>query len=435
MLYGWNVRYDFTESDLDISTKQLKLFLDLYQDVAFKPLRCMVGELNYGGRVTDEWDLRMLQCTLEDLFCEQILDDTYKLDAAGVYRAPPIESGLDSYHIYIQRLPQEDSSDLFGLHPNVNGITAARESQDLLATVLSLQPQTNDAGSGHSQNDVVGKLGQNIASNLPANFDLEYAMQNYPPKYGDSMNSVLLQELERFNRLLTRVRSSLSDLQKAITGQVVMSMELEHMCDSMYSERVPDLWTAVAYPSLKGLGSWVADLHARLQMFQTWLDEGPPGVYWISGFFFTQSFLTGTLQNFARASRTPIDQILFDFEVVPHVDTTQESPVRGCYIHGLFLEGARWDRLANALEEPAKRQLFDPMPVIWLKPTPVGSQNSSGTMYACPVYKTSKRAGVLSTTGRSTNFILAINLPCSRETTGAHWVKRGVSLLTQLDSD
>ncbi len=51
------------------------------------------------------------------------------------------------------------------------------------------------------------------------------------------------------------------------------------------------------YPSLKPLGAYVADLQARLQMFDRWIETGPPCIFWLSGFFFTQSFLTSVLQQ------------------------------------------------------------------------------------------------------------------------------------------
>ena len=137
---------------------------------------------------------------------------------------------------------------------------------------------------------------------------------------------------------------SLADLLKALKGLIVMSAELEAMATSLYSNQVPAMWAKVAYPSLKPLAAWVDDLARRIEFLQSWDRGGPPPAYWISGFFFPQAFLTGTLQNYARKHKVAIDTVSFAFHVMAQEpNSVAEAPEDGCYVFGMFLEGAVWD--------------------------------------------------------------------------------------------
>ena len=140
-------------------------------------------------------------------------------------------------------------------------------------------------------------------------------------------------------------------------------------------------------------------------------------------------------------------------------------------MYGLFLEGARWNSRKKCLDEQAPGEMTTVMPVIHFLPhvliqkgadkkKPIrqdhsldnaseldesdedeayedalnaeGSQELS-KRYKCPVYKTSVRAGTLSTTGQSTNFILAIDMPMEKPGIQEHWSLRGTAMLTMLN--
>jgi dynein heavy chain len=429
---GWNIPYEFNDTDYKISMQQLQLFTDNYEETQWKALNYLMGQCNYGGRVTDDHDRKTLVMLLRDYICPTILDDSSRFDGNPLYYAPA-EGDRQSYIDFTYALPVIDDPLVFGMHPNAEITCALNENGEVLGTILSLQPATS-GGGGKTPEQVVDELAADILSKVPEPFDLEMAREKYPVTYEESMNTVLVQELTRFNGLLVVLRQSLFDVRKAMKGLVVMSAELEQVFHAMSDGRVPGMWAAVAYPSLKPLGTWVADLVQRLVFLQKWLDSGSPASFWISGFFFTQSFLTGTLQNFARRQLIPIDMLSFDYDVQAVGFEPEKPPPDGVYIYGLFIEGCRWDASKATLAESEPKQLFTEMPQIWLKVAETSSlgdrSGENDGFYETPVYRTTERRGTLSTTGHSTNFVMDMFLPS--DLPQSHWVKRGVALFCSL---
>lgn len=94
---------------------------------------------------------------------------------------------------------------------------------------------------------------------------------------------------------------------------MVMSPDLEKLFNSIFDNKIPEMWSKVSYPSLKNLGSYLNDLVERLNYMSKWVEEGAPTNFWISGFYFTQSFLTGTMQNFARKVNIFIIKYIYNY--------------------------------------------------------------------------------------------------------------------------
>lgn len=225
------------------------------------------------------------------------------------------------------------------------------------------------------------------------------------------------------------------------------SQETEKLSEALLVGEVPEMWARRSYPTERSLAGFIVDLRHRIAALETWIARrSAPRVFWLSGFFFPQSFLTATLQAHATRHSLAGNTLTHAFEyteaIIDEADEGLEDQidlledVEGAYTSGLYLEGASWSLKDKFLVDQAPEEATFKMPVLLLRPVEIGLEGAtpfslSSSSYECPVYRSPVRRGVLSTTGHSTNFVIYVALPCRGQTTASTWVKRGAALLCE----
>jgi len=435
---GWNIRYEFNDSDCETSMTILHNMLELDGEIPWDTLLFVIGHINYGGRVTDDWDRRNLLAILERYVSPQILDPDYEFSTSGNYKCPPnSDTGtVEDFRAFVSSFPLTELPEVFGMHENANISFMQQESDKIVSVVLSIQPREAGGGTGKGPEEIVAEMAEDQVTRLPALLSAETADPAtfaIAPETGlmNSLGTCLSQEMARFNLLLKKMTGTLLDIQKAIKGTIVMTGELDDMFGAMTRDAVPGLWSGVGYPSLKPLSSWYEDMTQRVEFFRAWVETGTPITYWVSAFYFPQGFLTSVLQAYSRENMIPVDQLSFEFNM-EDTDDYQEmeaAPEQGIFIHGLFVDGAAWDFQEGVIADQEFGVIYVRAPVMNFIPWQDKLPNPE--KFKCPLYKTSVRAGTLSTTGHSTNYVLAIEVETSESP--SYWVLRGAAFLTMLN--
>ena len=440
---GWNILYAFSDMDLSCCVEQIHDFIDEYEDIPYQVMLILCGDVNYGGRVTDDKDRRALMSIMDQYITPKVMDDDYRFSKSGTYYIPEDGETREHYLEYVSSLPINPAPEVFGLDDNADITCAQNEMLNLFATVVSLDGAGGGGGGAEkTPEEIVFGLCDSYLELIPEPLNEEDVYNKYPTDYNECMNTVLMQEVTRYNAVLAVIHESCAMMKLAIGGFVVMSSELDTAFKSINNNQVPEMWAELSYPNLMPLAGWVNDLIERMKFVQSWYDNGAPPSFWISGFFFTQAFLTGVRQNYARLHQLPVDTIDYDYIVKDEyewgsMDTAPDKEEGGCYIYGMYIEGATWDYEKHQLANPRPKELFSKMPSFWLKPVqnrehPTHEFREEEGIYQVPLYKVLTRAGVLLTTGHSTNYVM--NVEVATDQTQDYWIRAGCAMFLALRS-
>ncbi|KAM6185105.1 dynein axonemal heavy chain 8 [Rhynchocyon petersi] len=420
---GWNIPYEFNSADFTASVQFIQNHLDecdIKKGVSWNTVRYMIGEVQYGGRVTDDFDKRLLNCFARVWFSEKMFEPSFCFYTG--YKIPLCKT-LDQYFEYIQSLPSLDNPEVFGLHPNADITYQSNTASAVLETITNIQPKESGGGVGETREAIVYRLSEDMLSKLPPDY-IPHEVKARLIKMGhlNSMNIFLRQEIDRMQKVISLLRSSLCDLKLAIEGTIIMSENLRDALDNMYDARIPQIWKRVSWDS-STLGFWFTELLERNAQFSTWIFEGRPNVFWMTGFFNPQGFLTAMRQEVTRAHKGwALDSVTIHNDVLRQTKEEITSPPgEGVYIYGLYMDGAAWDRRNGKLTESTPKVLFTQLPVLH-----IFAINSTAPkdpkLYVCPIYKKPRRTDL--------TFITVVYL--RTVLSPDHWILRGVALLCDI---
>lgn len=436
---GWNVAYDFNRSDFDVSFSLLSTYLtkayEFDDPVPWDSLKYLVGEAMYGGRVTDDFDRRILITYLNE-YMGDFLFDTFQpfyffKDEHRSYSLPEgcidKKLTLDDYKAHVEEsILVDNTPEVFGLHPNAEIGYLTNAANSLFRNLLELQPRGGGSSGSTSREDYISQIAKGIQEKIPKPFDrIALAKRIGKPS---PIDVVLLQEVERWNLLVVTMDQTLHDLQRALIGEIGMSAELENLSTSLLNGVVPSIWRKHAPKTRKTLSNWLEHFQQRHAQYDEWIETGEdPAVVWLSGLHVPESYLTALVQVTCKKYKWPLDRTTSIAKVSKFNSASQikQKPKDGCYVRGLFLEGADWDQKDRELKRQEPKKLVVELPIVEIIPIENSKVKLQNT-HLTPVYVTADRG---SASGEG--LVFTANLDTTDHV--SHWILQNAAITLESD--
>merc|ERR1712183_271734 len=363
--------------------------------IPWASLKYLTGEAMYGGRVTDDFDRRVLNTYLDEFMGDFLFDKNNPFFFAKSkeydYSLPKIKDH-ESFINSIMNLPHSDAAVVFGLHPNAEITYYANFAKEMQLNLIMMQSEGGAGGSSASDRDAfLDSTSDEILGKVPEQYDVLMLRKREPEELPPT-KVVQFQELEAFNKLTNCMCKTLVDLKRALRGEIGMNSNLDDLAAALFNGLLPDAWRKLTPQTEKKLGSWMSWFERRYKQYENWCNNGDPAVMWLSGLQIPESYTTALVQACCRAKQWALDKSTLFTSVTDITDPQQITKKLefGCYVTGFYLEGVAWDLKGKSIRPQGPKELLTEMPLIQIIPIEANKLKLKDSIKT-PVYVTQAR--------------------------------------------
>ena len=442
---GWSKFYEFNESDQRCALEAIDEWINIYakdrvnispKQIPWDAIRTIIHQSMYGGKIDNEYDMKILESLVNLYFNEKTYDFNYPLfktsseNQDNVLKIPD-KTNNAGFIEWINALPNVESPEWSGLPNNAEKLVRETASNRFITEMNKIQGiEDEGVGSG----DGKGKSTQAswlVSVQEKSTKLLKVLPLQVKPLVGNKQSNndpiyrFLLREVAVASKLLNKVRDDLDQLILMSKGESKSTNELRDIAKNIFNDSVPKVWQIYSTLELN-ITEWILDLKNRINQLNKITqakDYGRSGL-WLGGLIFPEAYLTATRQSVAQELKVSLDELMLSVELVKNITSVDNT----CFVlKGLCIEGAEWNYDQNKLI--MTDSLFSQLPPFLLKWSVKKNANLSN-IFPIPVYLNTMRK----------NLLFSVFIKNESVLSDSDWYQRGIALISwnktyEYDSD
>jgi dynein heavy chain len=302
----------------------------------------LIGDVTYGAKVTNEWDRRILKAYISVFISEEALEIS-KFSSTYAYPISDV-SEYASIVEYARSLPDNDKPEVIGQVMNGKFSGQLNDSKNIISKLQNFQPRASIEKCAEEKGvrSRIADLLKLLKIDLDSSFEISKLIK---PSY----QKLITQEIYVYTKVLASVRTSLENLELALSGRITFSENMNSLYSSVLQGLVPKGWREVCL-DIGDMLEWVKETISRYEYLLDWATGNEPIQIWLSAFSSPQRFFATVKQDLAKKVDIGIDSLTWEFTLLGDEERLQSSE-DSIYIKNVVIAGARYSFLIQFGQE------------------------------------------------------------------------------------